>query len=209
MHTVDAFTVDGNFFMDFVSGIAAMIYNCRNGSVANNQFYFDSVIDLATALRLYGEDISVVGNTMRAGTVGSTTLMNGFEFGDPSAAVDTKRLTVQSNALDVRVGGGSYDRYGMQFIRVLNSNVLGNTIKMDGAASTGNRYGMHFNGNCADNDATGNVIDMINSNALDVGICLATGSSNNRIATQTIENAGTRVRDNGTGNIIGVDGGST
>lgn len=59
------------------------------------------------------------------------------------------------------------------------------------------------------NTIQANTINMVNSAAGDIGIYLDDGSDNNIVQNNQIRNAGTEIRDQGSDNTIGIDGGSS
>lgn len=112
------------------------------------------------------------------------------------------KITIISNEIN---GSSSYtgSAYTVYFTGVTDSIISNNKVTLNITDTTSNHYGIALSSSDR-NRISSNTIDLINNNAKDVGIYLATGSDYNYGVDNITYRVGTSLTDSGTGNSVSV-----
>jgi hypothetical protein len=185
--------INANIFENFANGIWASWASPKT-IITNNVLRTNYV---GRAINAGGSNITCQGNTIYAalpGTVGTVYLI----FGDEN----TNGGIISNNSIYMTVVGAN-TIYGIILSSSNKVSVCGNNIYLSNSDTTYNHYGIGI----SDSDGClvdGNIINLVNNNAQDIGIWLQSGSENNSGGGATnpsniTHNCGTGVLNEGGG----------
>jgi hypothetical protein len=211
--TVSRAKASGNNLFDQLSKgicVASVSGLGIQGMIENNKVFFMESTAVHTALRGiesgFYNDMSVTNNYVECNLPAHNASVRAmYCYGLSRAKIkgNTAFLNVTSNT----------GQYGV-FVAYSNDLQIGlNVIKIDNDDYTSNAYGIflqNFSGvGSLRNIISGNSVNMVNNNAMDIGISVETNCNNNQGSDNVTTNVGTALSNAGTNNYItGLDDGT-
>jgi hypothetical protein len=143
--------------------------------------------------------INIVINKSMSAVYGINAILDGVMFLN----------TIRNNSISLEIDSSLYNNgiYVSAYSDSENLNVTENTIYIDDSTVTWTNLGIRLHTTSYDINNSiieKNVIDLVNSSAKDIGISLATGTSNIHGLNNVVRNYGTALDDDGTDNSVGV-----
>jgi len=116
-------------------------------------------------------------------------------------------VVVEGNQINITPASGSGSPSGLYLDEFWDSVIKGNSLYVNETDTTANHYGIRVSwrqqaGPSSRNVIAGNNINLVNNDAKDIGIAIASSCNNNQGGDNITVSVGTSISDAGTGNVV-------